>query len=191
MEASEPLYIRLLEEYRVPLLAICLPISCVYGICVELVRFFKWWVGYLTSKPTTHAQRVARIKNVLIANSKVPQAERKKVTTDRANTDSLTLGFYNKRDKCRVPTSCLHHILSLDPENRTVTVEVCMYVCMCVPLMYVLLNELYVSNASLQPMVTVQEAADYLIPKGFILSSHLEYGRATLGIFAFTQSTKL
>jgi delta24-sterol reductase len=48
----------------------------------------------------------------------------------------------------------LHHILSLDTVNLTITVE---------------------------PLVSVQEAADFLVPRGYILASHLEYGRATLG----------
>ena len=151
---SDPLYIRLLEEYRVPLLAICLPISCLYGVWVWFKRTVFAIFAWLKAKPSTHEERVDRIKAVLAANAKVPADRRKKITTDRANTDSLTLGFYNKSDKCMVPTSCLHHILHLDADNLTVTVE---------------------------PMVTVEDAANYLIPRGFVLASHLEYGRATLG----------
>ena len=34
---------------------------------------------------------------------------------------------------------------------------------------------------TVEPNVSVQEAADFLVPRGFMLASHLEYGRATLG----------
>ena len=89
---------------------------------MNLKRFLVKIHGLATSKPTTHEERVQRIKDVLAANAKVPPSERKRITTDRANTDSLTLGFYNKSDKCLVPTSCLRHILELDTANNTVKV---------------------------------------------------------------------
>ena len=46
--------------------------------------------------------------------------QRKQVTTDRSSVDSLTVGFYDKSNKCQVPTSKLHHILSLDTVNLTI-----------------------------------------------------------------------
>lgn len=142
---------RLLEEYRVALLAICLPISYSYG-CVVNVR--KMLGRRLGSIPSTHEARVAAISKVLKERAALPPAERRKIVTDRPTVDSLSLTFFDKSDKCRVPTSCLHSILELNTERQTVTVE---------------------------PMVSVEEATQYLVPRGYILASHLEYGRATLG----------
>eukprot|EP00928_Gymnodinium_smaydae_P072652 TRINITY_DN55981_c0_g1_i1.p1 TRINITY_DN55981_c0_g1~~TRINITY_DN55981_c0_g1_i1.p1 ORF type:complete len:546 (-),score=58.44 TRINITY_DN55981_c0_g1_i1:140-1777(-) len=148
---KEPRYIQLLEEYRVALLALCLPISFLYGC---LMAFKRWISSALASHPPTHEGRVELIKKVLVERAKLPPEERKKITTDRPTTDALTTGFYDKSKRCRVPTSCLRHILKLDVEKQTVTVE---------------------------PMVSVEDAANFLVPRGFILASHLEYGRATLG----------
>lgn len=145
------LLVQLLEEYRIPLMAICLPISFVYGwytaLRQALHRKFK-------KTYATHEERVAVISKVLQDRNASPPEQRKKIVTDRPNTDALTLGFFDKSNCCRVPTTMMCNVLSLDTKRQTVTLE---------------------------PFVSVQEAADYLVPKGFMLASHLEYGRATLG----------
>lgn len=151
MVVSDGLVVRLMEEYRVPLLAICLPISFAYG-CI--VAFLRWLGALLHAGPATHAERVELVAEALRRRAALPQEERRKIVTDRSTIDALQTGFHDKSDKCRVPTSCLRSILALNVEKQTVLVE---------------------------PMVTVQEASDYLTPRGFMLASHLEFGRVTLG----------
>lgn len=162
-----------LEQYRVPLLAICLPISFGYTQYLHSCKTFRiwsaWWhhvvyewlakpvlpVNLLRPlAPSTHESRVAQICDVLKERNSLPAGERKKIVSDRRSLDSLQLAIRTKKDKCQVPTSCLDNILSLDRENKTVLVE---------------------------PMVSVEDAAKFLVPQGYVLASHLEYGRATLG----------
>lgn len=141
----------LLEKYRIPLMAICLPFSYVYGCYTAALKCIRRW---LTARDHTHEDRVRRISEVLQARAKLPESQRKKIVTDRSSTDALSLSFLDKSNMCRVPTSALNNVLSLDEKSLTVTVE---------------------------PFVSVEEAAQYLVPRGYMLASHLEYGRATLG----------
>eukprot|EP00931_Biecheleriopsis_adriatica_P102829 TRINITY_DN77746_c0_g1_i1.p1 TRINITY_DN77746_c0_g1~~TRINITY_DN77746_c0_g1_i1.p1 ORF type:complete len:281 (+),score=36.60 TRINITY_DN77746_c0_g1_i1:37-843(+) len=148
---AESLLVRALEEYRIPLLALCLPISYFYGCWVDMRRLLSRW---LRAGPSTHQERVQAVVEALKRRAAEPVERRRKIVTDRAITEQLCTGFFNKADKFRVPTSALRHILRLDEERQTLLVE---------------------------PMVTVEEATDFLVPRGFVLSSHLEFGRATLG----------
>ncbi|XP_065335539.1 delta(24)-sterol reductase-like isoform X2 [Cloeon dipterum] len=73
--------------------------------------------------------------------------------TARPNWLSLSLTFFQKNQCHKVPVS-LYNILSLNKKEMTVRVE---------------------------PMVTVAEITEYLVPKGYTLAVTLEIGDATLG----------
>jgi len=161
-----------LEKYRVPLLAICLPLSFLYTKFQTFLKWFRRRYSNIYNAKSSgkadksgegpspefvlqqHDARVDQISFLLQQRFKIPADCRPKIVPGRPTVDSLQVGFKDKSDKFRVPTDELHNILALDEENLTVHVE---------------------------PMVSVEDAAKFLIPRGYILESHLEYGRATLG----------
>lgn len=108
---------------------------------------------FLFSSPKLHNERVREIQKRVQQWNKLPKEERKLLCTARPNWLSLSTTFYRK-DLChKIPVN-LFDILELDEKNLTVRVE---------------------------PMVTVGDITNYLIPKGYTLAVTLEIADATLG----------
>lgn len=107
----------------------------------------------LFSSPENHDKRVRDIQVQVQRWHKLPKNERKLLCTARPNWLSLSTTFYQKK-QCHQISVDLFDILALDEENLTVRVE---------------------------PMVTVGEITQYLIPKGYTLAVTLEIADATLG----------
>lgn len=107
----------------------------------------------LFSSPQNHNQRVRNIQSQVQRWNKLPKNERKLLCTARPNWLSLSTTFYQK-NQCHRISIDLFDILQVDEKNLTVRVE---------------------------PMVTVGEITQYLIPKGYTLAVTLEIADATLG----------
>lgn len=107
----------------------------------------------LFSSPQNHDRRVREIQIQVQTWNKSPNDSRKLLCTSRPNWLSLSTTFYRK-DLCHKVNIDLFDILDMDEENLTVTIE---------------------------PMVTVGEITNYLIPKGYTLAVTLEIVDATLG----------
>ncbi|EFA07314.1 delta(24)-sterol reductase [Tribolium castaneum] len=108
---------------------------------------------FFFSSPTNHDSRVRAIQKQIQQWNKIPKDERKLLCTARPNWLSLSTTFYRK-DLCHKINVDLFDILQLDEHNLTVRVE---------------------------PMVTVGEITQFLIPRGFTLAVTLEIADATLG----------
>lgn len=105
------------------------------------------------SSPEKHNEKVVQIQARVQRWNKLPKNNRKLLCTSRPNWLSLSTTFYPKHKCHQIPID-LFDILELDEENLTVRVE---------------------------PMVTVGEITQYLIPKGYTLAVTLEIADATLG----------
>lgn len=108
---------------------------------------------FFFSSPENHNNRVAEIQKDVLIYNKSPNADRKLLCTARPNWLSLSTTFYQK-NQCHKIKVNLFDILELDEKNLTVRVE---------------------------PMVTVGDITNYLIPKGYTLAVTLEIADATLG----------
>lgn len=108
---------------------------------------------YLFGKAEEHDVRVREIQRTVQFYNRLPINERKLLCNDRPNWLSLSTTFYQK-DQCHKVNVGLFNILELDETSLTVRVE---------------------------PMVTVGEITNYLIPKGYTLAVTLEIADATLG----------
>lgn len=105
------------------------------------------------SSPGNHDKRVRKIQSQIQMWNKSPKESRKLLCTSRPNWLSLSTTFYRK-DLCHRVNIDLFDILDLDERNLTVRVE---------------------------PMVTVGEITQFLIPRGYTLAVTLEIADATLG----------
>lgn len=104
------------------------------------------------SSAAKHNERVIEIQRKVQLYHKLP-ADKKLLCTSRPNWLSLSTTFFNK-NQCHKINVNLFDILELDEGNLTVRVE---------------------------PMVTVGEITNFLIPKGYTLAVTLEIADATLG----------
>lgn len=107
----------------------------------------------LFSSPENHDERVRKIQAQVQKWNKLPENERKLLCTARPNWLSLSTTFYQK-NQCHRISIDLFDILEVDEYGLTVRVE---------------------------PMVTVGEITQFLIPKGYTLAVTLEISDATLG----------
>ncbi|KAG5886289.1 hypothetical protein JTB14_001508 [Gonioctena quinquepunctata] len=105
------------------------------------------------SSPKLHDTRVRKIQSRVQAWNKLPKENRKFLCTSRPNWLSLSTTFFQK-DRCHQVNIDLFDILELDEENLTIRVE---------------------------PMVTVGNVTQYLVPRGYTLAVTLEIADATLG----------
>ncbi|CAG9766410.1 unnamed protein product [Ceutorhynchus assimilis] len=101
----------------------------------------------------SHDERVRNIQTKVQLYNKLPKENRKLLCTSRPNWLSLSTTFYQK-SQCHKVDVNLFNILQLNEDSLTVRVE---------------------------PMVTVGEITNYLIPKGYTLAVTLEIADATLG----------
>lgn len=113
----------------------------------------RWIYRKLFSSPQNHDKRVRNIQTQILQWNKLPVNEKKLLCTARPNWLSLSTTFYQKR-QCHQISIDLFDILELNEKDLTVRVE---------------------------PMVTVGEITQYLIPKGYTLAVTLEIADATLG----------
>ncbi|CAH2041949.1 unnamed protein product, partial [Iphiclides podalirius] len=100
-----------------------------------------------------HDEAVGEIQRRVQEWNKLPARERRLLCTSRPNWLSLSTKFFQKHLHHRVPVP-LYGILDLDESSMLVRVE---------------------------PMVTVGDITDYLIPKGYSLAVTIELVDATLG----------
>lgn len=107
----------------------------------------------LFSSPKRHEDRVRNIQKQVQKWNKIPKEKRKLLVTSRPNWLSLSTTFFQK-ELCHKVSVDLFDILELDEENLTLRVE---------------------------PMVTVGEVTEFLIPKKYTLAVTLEIADATLG----------
>lgn len=107
----------------------------------------------LFSSPENHDNRVRNIQAQIQKWNKLPEKERKLLCTARPNWLSLSTTF-SQKSQCHRISIDLFDILEVDEYGLTVRVE---------------------------PMVTVGEITQYLIPKGYTLAVTLEISDATLG----------
>lgn len=107
----------------------------------------------LFSSPQNHDKRVRVIQAQVQRWNKLPKNKKKLLCTARPNWLSLSTTFYQKNECHRISID-LFDILELNEGNLEVRVE---------------------------PMVTVGEITQYLIPKGYTLAVTLEIADATLG----------
>ncbi|CAG9795989.1 unnamed protein product [Diatraea saccharalis] len=117
----------------------------------------KAFIRAATSDPTRHDAAVRTIQAQVQQWNKVPVNKRRLLCTSRPNWQSLSTTFFQKHLHHRVPIP-LHDILELDERNMTVRVE---------------------------PMVTIGQITEYLIPRGYSLAVTIELVDATLGGLAF------
>ncbi|KAG7301159.1 hypothetical protein JYU34_014007 [Plutella xylostella] len=110
-----------------------------------------------SSSPQGHDDRVKEIQRQVQNWNKLPPPERKLLCTSRPNWLSLSTTFFQKHLHHQVALP-LYDILALDEQNMTVRVE---------------------------PMVTIGDITEFLIPKGYSLAVTIELTDATLGGLAF------
>ncbi|XP_041984337.1 delta(24)-sterol reductase-like [Aricia agestis] len=107
----------------------------------------------LASDPTRHEGQVRRIQAKVQEWNKLPSANRRLLCTARPNWQSLSTTFFEKHLHHQVAVP-LYDILELDKQAMTVRVE---------------------------PMATIGDITEYLIPKGYSLAVTIELVDATLG----------
>ena len=105
------------------------------------------------SAPFKHEERVCSIQKKIIKWNNQSHADKKLLCTSRPNWLSLSTTFFEKR-KCHQISIPLYDILQLDENKMVIKVE---------------------------PMVTVRDVTQFLIPCGYALAVTLEIGDATCG----------
>ncbi|CAH2089087.1 unnamed protein product [Euphydryas editha] len=115
------------------------------------------YIRKLNSDPQRHDSAVRKIQSTVQKWTKIPSKNRRLLCTSRPNWLSLSTTFFQKHlhHKVSIP---LYDILGLDENAMTVRVE---------------------------PMVTIGDITEYLIPKGYSLAVTIELTDATLGGLAF------
>lgn len=108
---------------------------------------------YLFGSSKNHDKTVGEIQKQVQLYNKLPKDGRKLLCNSRPNWLSLSTTFYQK-NQCHKVNVGLFNVLELNEKDLTVRVE---------------------------PMVTVGEITNYLIPKGYTLAVTLEIADATLG----------
>ncbi|XP_049877400.1 delta(24)-sterol reductase-like isoform X1 [Pectinophora gossypiella] len=121
-----------------------------------LLLRLKSWLRHRQG-PGQHDVAVREVQAKVQHWNKLPPNQRRLLCTSRPNWLSLSTTFFQKHLHHQVPIP-LHDILELDETNMTVRVE---------------------------PMVTIGEITEYLIPKGYSLAVTIELVDATLGGLAF------
>lgn len=111
----------------------------------------------LVARADQHERAVKEIQARVQEWNKLPSRDRRLLCTSRPNWLSLSTTFFEKHLHHRVPIP-LYDILELDEQAMTVRVE---------------------------PMVTIGDITEYLIPKGYSLAVTIELVDATLGGLAF------
>jgi delta24-sterol reductase len=106
------------------------------------------------ARPQEHDRRVADVQAQVKRWAALPDAERKPLCTDRKSYQSLSTRFEPKHRWHPIRMGALRDILSIDEARGTVRVE---------------------------PLVTVGQATDYLVARGYLLAVNLEIAEATLG----------
>lgn len=101
----------------------------------------------------SHDNEVKNIQYQVEQWNKLPKDSRSLLCTSRPNWMSLSTTFFRK-EKCHQIPIDLTNVLELNEDNLTVRVE---------------------------PLVTVRDITNYLVPKGYTLAVTLEFGDATLG----------
>lgn len=117
---------------------------------------------HLISAHEDHDKRVKEIQRRVAEWNKKPKQSRKLLCTARPNWLSLSTTFFRK-DLCEKIPIPLYDVLELNESAQYVKVE---------------------------PMVTVGDITQFLIPKGYTLAVTLEIADATLGGLAFGTGTK-
>ncbi|KAJ2948761.1 hypothetical protein O0L34_g8021 [Tuta absoluta] len=125
-------------------------------IFTVLLRIRAWWTK-MNNAPYKHDSSVREIQDQVQQWNKLPSEDRRLLCTSRPNWLSLSTTFFQKHLHHQVPIP-LYDILSLNEDNMTVRVE---------------------------PMVTVGDITEYLIPRGYSLAVTIELVDATLGGLAF------
>ncbi|KAJ8716944.1 hypothetical protein PYW08_005343 [Mythimna loreyi] len=115
------------------------------------------YARWLTSDPQRHDSAVRLIQSQVQQWNKLPPKDRRLLCTSRPNWLSLSTTFFQKHLHHQVPIP-LYDILELDEQAMTVRVE---------------------------PMVTIGDITEFLIPKGYSLAVTIELTDATLGGLAF------
>jgi len=118
-----------------------------------VLKVRKWVLRRMSAGPEFHDKRVKEIQAKVQKWNKEDPKTRKLLCTARPNWLSLSVTFFRK-DECQQIPIPLYDILGLNEKKLTVKVE---------------------------PMVTVGEITEYLIPKGYTLAVTLEIADATLG----------
>ncbi|XP_064114469.1 delta(24)-sterol reductase-like isoform X2 [Macrobrachium nipponense] len=117
------------------------------------MKLRHWVFRKFVSAPEKHDERVQAIQNKIMKWNKLPKDEKKLMCTARPNWQSLSTTFFRK-DLCHKIPIPLYDILELKPSSMTIRVE---------------------------PMVTVGQVTEYLVPRGYTLAVCLEVAEASLG----------
>ncbi|XP_069361481.1 delta(24)-sterol reductase-like [Maniola hyperantus] len=118
---------------------------------------FRAFIRRLTSDPQRHDSAVREIQSKVQNWNNLSPKDRRLLCTSRPNWLSLSTTFFEKHLHHQVAIP-LYDILELDEEAMTVRVE---------------------------PMVTIGDITEYLIPRGYSLAVTIELVDATLGGLAF------
>ncbi|XP_050668269.1 delta(24)-sterol reductase-like isoform X3 [Leptidea sinapis] len=148
--------VRWLEEHRELLVCVfCLPASFIFTLVLQARALLR----RLTRTRTRHDDRVRVIQAQVQEWKKLPAEGRcgRLLCTSRPNWLSLSTTFFQKQKHHRVDIP-LYDVLALDEAAMSVRVE---------------------------PMVTIGDITDYLIPRGYSLAVTIELVDATLGGLAF------
>ncbi len=124
------------------------------GTLLDAVSRVRARIDLARARPQEHDRRVADVQAQVRRWAGLGRAERQPMCTDRKNWKSLSTRFPPKHQWHRVRMGALRDILSIDTARGTVRVE---------------------------PLVTVGQATDFLVARGYLLAVNLEIAEATLG----------
>lgn len=143
--------IRFLEDNR----GFVIVLFCLPASFLFDLSFKLWKCFYLKfcSAPEHHDENVKLVQKRVREWNGLPKENRPLMCTSRPNWLSLSTTFFRKNECFQVPIP-LYHILNLDIDKMTVKVE---------------------------PLVSVGEITEYLIPRGYTLEVTLEIADATCG----------
>ena len=140
----------LTENRNLVIIVIVLPLGFLFDLFVRLSRD----LSRLFARPSTHAERVAVVCRAVSSRNADPLAKRKPMCTARANWMNLSTRAVNKTVLNAIPTGHLYHILDIDAERQTCTVE---------------------------PMVTMGVLSAYLAKRGWFFATTIEMDDVTVG----------
>lgn len=148
---AEPAWVKFLEDNR----GLVILFFCLPASFIFnlLLQLRNWTYKKIYGNALNHNAEVKRIQKQVTKWSKQDPDNRKLLCTARPNWLSLSTKFFRKNECHRISVD-LFNILELDERNLTVRVE---------------------------PMVTVGDITEYLIPRGYTLAVTLEIADATLG----------
>lgn len=150
-QMTQPAWVKFLEDNR----GLVILLFCLPASFIFnlLLQLRNWLYRKLHGDSRNHAAEVRRIQKRIVDWNKRGSDSKKLLCTARPNWLSLSTKFFRKNECHRISVD-LFNILGLNEENLTVRVE---------------------------PMVTVADITEYLIPKGYTLAVTLEIADATLG----------